>query len=319
MSEIVERWLKLAESADADARQEAARELRRFLPSAPVLNTLAILLGDNDWRVRRASVESFAACHFREICGPIFQALYEEDNPGRRNAAIDVLRQAGKQAVPFIGAHLRAGNKDVRMFLISILGDLRDDTHLTAIHDAVREGDPNLSSAALLALGKIAAPASRQILLETLETADPWLKFQAIEAAGEMRDPDAIDKLINYLEIPLYRKIALRALGKFHHPKAYRSIIRAIISDEEGSLEILASLVDMYDSVPPSILANQERRQIRTEWQQIMTDAALRKLEDRISKLEPDHKEKLLKVLTWNDRKTGTTFETNHELSDRTF
>ena len=55
---VLQRHIKMANSSDPDERAESARELKPFLQNPTASAILLEMLGDADWRVRRAAVES---------------------------------------------------------------------------------------------------------------------------------------------------------------------------------------------------------------------------------------------------------------------
>ncbi|HSP06885.1 MAG TPA: HEAT repeat domain-containing protein, partial [Acidobacteriota bacterium] len=235
-SNLIQRYLQLAGSQSADDRAEAARELKTFLRMDQAWSTLVDLLGDTDWRVRRAAVESFVEMRPHQAIPSLLMALYDDDNAGRRNAAIDVLAHYGREILPFLSPHLNSENLDVRMFLINILGDLRDTSFLDFINSSLDHPDANIASAAIVALGKIGHPESVRQLLRFLQGKVLWFTFQAIEAAGEMQDSSLIPELARLYNDTHYRKTIIHTLSRFHHPAAYQALTEAIVT-ENGDVD----------------------------------------------------------------------------------
>lgn len=297
-SNLMQRYLQLAGSQEADDRAEAARELKPFLRVDQAWSTLVELLGDTDWRVRRAAVESFVEMRPHQAIPSLLMALYDEENAGRRNAAIDVLVRYGREILSFLQPHLNSENLDVRMFLINILGDLRDDSFLDFINQALDHPDTNVASAAIVALGKIGHPESVPHLQRFLEGTNLWLTFQAIEASGEMQDSSLIPELARLYGDAQYRKAIIHTLSRFHHPAAYQALSEAlVIADGIVDTDALQALLDLYHSPAPSELKKEEQRLLRDELRRHLTDSRIRALLQEYDRASVPLRKQLLQIL----------------------
>lgn len=275
----LEDILHLARSTDVDDRETAARELQNHPFDATVRATLLDLMGDSDWRVRRAAIEALLTSHRAEVIPEILYALYEETNAGKRNAALDALNRCGREILPFLEPHLQSKNADVRMFLVSIIGDLRDANHLPFIMDCLQDPEQNLVSAAIVALGKIGHPSSIPHLVEMLHHKNLWYQFQAIEASGEMQEEALLPHLIPLLGSPYCRRAVVSALGKFHHPTAYQALLgslfggRASVPAEGEQLDrdALGALTEILEAPQPEVLRRKDRSIIARICNKVLT------------------------------------------------
>lgn len=293
----MQRYLHLALSGDADDRAEAARELKTFLRNDQAWSRLVELLGDTDWRVRRAAVESFIEMRPHQAIPTLLMALYDEENAGRRNAAIDVLVHYGREILPFLQPHLNSENDDVRMFLINILGDLRDDSFLELINNSLDHPDANIVSAAILALGKIGHPESVEKLKRFLEGQDHWLTFQAIEASGEMQDSSLIPDLARLYADSRYRKTVLHALSRFHHPAAYQALTVGLVHEDSVDADALQALIELYHSPAPSELKKEEQKMLRDEIRMHLNDQRVRALLQQYDYAQLPQRKQLIEIL----------------------
>ncbi len=311
----LQHLLNLKSSADPDQREQAARELRSFLPNAHAIDALIGLLGDSDWRVRRASVDSILTGDSQILTPQVLQSLYDEENAGRRNAAIDLLTRFGRKIVPHLGPHLNSGNPDVQMFLIQMLGDIHDRTYLEEIVSAVESKEDNVASAAILALGKIGEPGSLPLILRLLQSSDPWKQFQAIEAAGEMRDPGVLPALILLRNSPYCGKQILKTLGKFPDADAYRTLIRSLF--EKGHLDpnALEALLNIYREFRPAIVKNELQAKIRREFREQTGSEELRILIRELEIAPLEQKDQILQLLGWSSSEEAVRILIQH-LSD---
>ncbi len=285
----------MASSADPDERAESARELKAFLQNPAASVILLEMLADTDWRVRRAAVESFLDAHIPHIIPQILLALYDEENAGRRNAAIDILSRFGADILPYLEPHLQTTNADVRMFLVNILGEMRTDSHLDFILQSLEHKDKNLVSAAILALGRIGHPETAEKLQTFLRGADAWFTFQAIEASGEMQDPSLIPDLVRLSGLSYFHNAAVKALSRFHDISAYRALVSSLFDGNSIDTTVLQALINLYDSPAPSVLKETERKEIRNELRMLGSDQ-LELLTAAIQQTQAPLKKNLIRV-----------------------
>jgi len=298
---LFQHYSRLATSENPDDRAEAARELKAFLSNENATVLLVDILGDADWRVRRSAVESFLEMRPPSAVPLLLQALYSEDNAGKRNAAIDILTGYGREIIPHLKRHLGSENTDVRMFLVNILGDLRDDTYLEFITQLLDHSDANLVSAAIFALGKIGRPESLNHLIRFLRGDDLWLKFQAIEAAGEMQDVQTLPELIALYESEYCRAPVIHAIGKFHHPDAYAALSKFLVSGKQLNVTALETLVHLYHTPAPAALRSEEQKSIREECSKAIgatSDSVV--LLNEFHNADKELKKKILEVCGWS-------------------
>jgi HEAT repeat protein len=299
--------LQRARSPNPDDRESAARELMHFSHET-ARSTLLELIGDLDWRVRRAAVESLCEPPRTECIPLLLEAIEDETNAGRRNAALDVLSHCGSQIVPYLGAYLKESKPDIRMFLVNLLGDLRDRSYVDSIIGCLKEPEENLVSAAILALGKIGDASAIPYLIEKLQSNNLWYRFQAIEAAGEMQDPMLLPHIISLIESPYCRKAALHALAKYHHPEAYRALIKLAFKNDTLDPDVIDAVSEILRAPQPVALRKKDSDLIQQISEEILDKAALQRFKNEITKLvsfEPEVERKSPEHLTtWPDFQT---------------
>ena len=254
--------LERAASADPDERRMAARELLQFPFTDPIRHSLLELIGDTDWRVRRSAVDALTDFNKDDLIPDLLAALYDQANAGRRNAAIEILRSYGRRIQPYLSAHLKAEDADVRMFLVTLIGDMREASHLAFVSECLESPEPNLVSAAILALGKIGAPGSSQTLIPFLTGENLWYRIQAIEAAGEMQDETLLPHLLHWIDSEYCRPAVLKALGRFHHRDAYHALIASLAENPRDGAA-LRSLMDSVQEPAPLLSKKEDQNLIR--------------------------------------------------------
>jgi len=296
---LLQHLLNLISSTDPDQREQAARELRAYLSDEAAVAALIELLGDPDWRIRRASVESILTGDPPVVIPQVLQSLYDEVNAGRRNAAIDLLNRFGRAIVPHLETHLKSGHRDVQMFLIQMLGDLRDRTYLEEITRAVENKEENVVSAAVLALGKIGHPGSLPLILRLLQSSDPWVQFQAIEAAGEMREPGVLPVLIQLRDSTFCRKQILKTLGKFEDAEAYGTLIRSLFLKGRLDPDALEALINVYSESRPALLKKALQSKIRQEFREQTGADEIQALIREFENAATEQKKQILELFGW--------------------
>jgi HEAT repeat protein len=263
MDSDLDEILKSACSRDPDVRRLAAQMLVKHSAFQESRSTLLELMADPDWRVRRAAADSILQSERSEFIPELLEALYEETNAGKRNAAYELLGRFGKEILPFLDPHLSSENADVQVFLLCLLGDLRDVAHLSFVHQSLQHAEPNVVSAAITALGKMADPSSVPYLIKFLKTENVWYQFQAIEAVGELQDSTLLPLIVPFLDSAYCRTTALRALGKFHTPEAYRVLIRSLTREGKIDRDALHAIQQIVHAPQPEIIRKKESQMIR--------------------------------------------------------
>lgn len=269
----VNEYLTLAKSSDPDDRAEAGRQLGSFLVHADAAVVLTELLGDTDWRVRRAAVDSFLQAHLPQNLPLVIDALHDERNAGKRNAALSILSSFGVEIVPLAGPYLRSENPDVRMFFLNILGDLGDATYAKEIMENLDHSNENVVSASILTLGKIGHTESIPRLLSFLQGSNLWLQIQAIEALAELQDPTVIPHLIGLSRSSYCGKTVMKALGRLHHTDSYSALLELSFENDEPQADAMVALLELYRSPQPKILQEQEQQEIRRLAQSHLTES----------------------------------------------
>jgi HEAT repeat protein len=294
---LLQRYMRLATSEDPDERAESARELKVFLENSAASALLLVMLGDIDWRVRKAAVESFVDAHVPRTIPDVLMALYDDENAGRRNAAIDILIHFRDDIIPYLEPHLKSRSADVRMFLINILGEIRNDSLLDFILTSLDDKEGNLVSAAIITLGKLGNPETSSRLQPFLRGRDAWLKFQAIEATGEMQDPSLIPDLIESASDHYFHNAALKALSRFHHAQAYNALVTSLVNKNGIDVVALQALIDLYDSPAPTSIKERERKAIADELTSKLQKTHLEILEKGIQENDGLIKKNLIRIV----------------------
>lgn len=117
-------------------------------------------------------------------------AILKTDNAYLRNMVIKYLQSFGKEIKPFLESMLEDSDKDVRIFAINIIGDVRFEDSISLLrYVLVKEEDINVVATALDYIGEIGAAKDKE-LLEAVKAKfadDPFIEF-AVNSAIERID-----------------------------------------------------------------------------------------------------------------------------------
>jgi HEAT repeat protein len=181
---------------------------------------------DSSWRVRKTAVDIlFEDYPVESYIQGLIQLLYIEDNAGARNSAIEALIRLGRKGTPFLIEAFKTPNKDVRKFIIDVLGEQQDSRSLPLMLEAIRDEDENVSATAVEHLGKVGEISVVDALIEILDGGDLWVAYPAADALGRIGNKKAIPHLISALGRKPLREPVLKALGRFSAPSTIVHII----------------------------------------------------------------------------------------------
>lgn len=296
-----ESLLQRARSADADERQAAATELAATPEEN--LDVLFELLGDKDWRVRKTVVEGLISEPEEGVVERLIESLRDGSNAGRRNSATEALVRIGESTIaPIVSVLSDETDPDVRLSLINLLGDLRNDQGFVTLQSLLRqESDVNLASAAATSLGRYRRPEALPALIEALERDEPWLRFHVIEALGEIGDRTALPAILPLYSESSLKKPVLEAIGRIGDVGTVNFLLRVIADESKLNLMALRALVNIAESDKPRVMKDAERSLIQKRVRSAFPREKLDSLVEHLRKT-PRREVRLfiLKVLGWS-------------------
>jgi HEAT repeat protein len=135
------------------------------------------------------------------------------DENARRNSILDALARGGSRNISTLIAALRSTDDDVAMYAATALGEARDPGAVPHLIRLLQHPDLNVAQAAIDALGKLRA-LSAAAPIEAMLEADPWLRFAAAHALGEIAHPGSVHALMRAAADSAISELAIEALGK---------------------------------------------------------------------------------------------------------
>lgn len=259
-----------AASKDATERWGAAGELAR-VPGEETESALLALLKDEDYRVRERAVAALGRRFTPRVASACAVALADDDDAGHRAAGLALLVKGGAAGRAVLLGALQHPSADVRISAAAALpGPAPGPETVTAIEAAARrEGDPNARAALLLALGRTGRREAIAPLLAALEEGNLWLQVHALEALGEIGDPEIAPRILPLLSNANLRHGALHALARLRSPVAAEPLLRRAAAGEvdvflvaalraaleSASATTLAGLRPLWPEAGPTLLA----------------------------------------------------------------
>jgi HEAT repeat protein len=221
----VQELSKRIGDSNVETRREAVESLNGRMEAA-FIPLLLKAMEDASWRVRKTAVDIlFEDYAVEQYIQGLIQLLYIDDNAGARNSAIEALIRLGRKATLFLIEAFKTPNKDVRKFIIDVLGEQRDSRSLPLMLAAIRDEDENVSATAVEHLGKVGEISVVDALIEILDGGDLWVAYPAADALGRIGNQKAIPHLLSALKRKPLREPVLKALGRFSDPSTLEHVV----------------------------------------------------------------------------------------------
>lgn len=194
--------------SEEEIRRELKTRSENFVINQENLDFLLNCLSHQSWRVRKDAVTLAVLNQDIEIIKILIHGLSSEDNAGLRNACQEALTKIGKKAVKYLIEAFNDSDKDVRKFIIDIVGDIGEKEYCDFLIKALSDEDENVVISAVENLGKLKCKESVGSLLSLLDASNQWLSFVILESISQIGYiPDAISLLPLWKVSPLRKPI----------------------------------------------------------------------------------------------------------------
>jgi HEAT repeat protein len=216
---------RLPGDEDIEVRRRAVLDLRGA-PSETAVPLLLKAMEDSSWRVRKTASELLEEGYpLERYVEGLVRLLFLDDNAGARNSSIETLVKLGKKVTSFLMVAFDTPNRDVRKFIIDIIGEVKDRSALPLLLKALKDDDDNVRASAVEHLGQMGDPSVVDALIGILKNGDLWTAFPAADALGRIGDKAAIPALISALSVKALREPVLKGLGHLSAPETLEHIV----------------------------------------------------------------------------------------------
>ena len=210
---------------DTEVRRRAVLELRGKQSTAAV-RLLLKAMEDSSWRVRKAASEILTTEYSLEhYVDGLIKLLSIEENAGARNSAIETLVKLGKKVTAHLVDAFDTSGRDVRKFIVDIIGEVKDKKALPLLLKALKDEDDNVKASAVEHLGQMGDRSVVGALIEILNSGDIWTAFPAADALGRIGDKKAVPALLGALNVKALREPVLKGLSHLSAPETLEYIV----------------------------------------------------------------------------------------------
>ncbi|MBM4145738.1 MAG: hypothetical protein FJ240_05605 [Nitrospira sp.] len=217
---------RLLKDNDVEVRRDALERLKGKSGDISSINLLLKAMEDTSWRVRNTAVDIIIEEHpIETYINSLINLLYLDDNAGARNSAIEALVRLNKKATIFLIEAFNTPNRDVRKFIIDVLGEFKDSRSLPLMLSALRDDDENVRATAIEHIGKVGESSVVDALIEIVESDDIWTAYPAADALGRIGDRKAVPALIKALDKKTLRIPTIKSLSLIADPDTLKHII----------------------------------------------------------------------------------------------
>lgn len=249
MTENIESMLN---APDDEVRREAALFLQEHIHSFEAGRAIKMLvqaLRDPSWRVRKTAADILVQAYPLDLYfDQVLQLLYDPDNAGARNSAIEVFVKVGHSSAEKLFEAFNTDDADVRKFIIDIAGEVAHRSMIPLLMSALKDENENVKASAVEHLGELKEPQVVDSLIEILSEKDLWTSYPAIEALGRISDIRALPHLIESLGDKFLREPAIRALGSLDGEKVVVSIVPYLDDNSRAVRQVaFSSLARVYE------------------------------------------------------------------------
>jgi len=239
------------QSPEDEVRRAAVDELRA-IANPEALRMLSLALGDESWRVRKGAAEALALYpDTAAALSILITALYDADNAGRRTAAMEALSAMGERALGALIQAFTTRDKDVRKFVVDILGAIPDPGAVETLIEALDDPEENVRLAAIESLGQHQSERAFNRLLRVLEEDEYTSAFAALHTLGKMDREIPFPVIRRLAERKALRRAVFEALGQSFSEEAVALLIQGLSDPSKSSRQAaIRSLANVHKKTP---------------------------------------------------------------------
>lgn len=257
---------------------------------------LAAGLRDDDWKVRRESVERLAQAATPDLLDALVAALRVEHRDFNvLSSALQLLATSDADVTAPLAALLREPDTDLRIQAALALGERQTQGAVDALIGALQDPDVNVRYHAVEALGRMRAPDAVDSLADVAEGDDFFLSFAATDALGRIGDPRVAPRLVPLLRRGDVAESAADALGKLGGAEVVRPLVE-MLNGPGPAVPVARALARIHDRYEQHYGGG---ALVAAEFQGAVAPAGAQRILDAVAAAGPDDLRALVLALGW--------------------
>jgi len=195
----------------------------------------------------------------------LIEAVADQVDSRRRNAAMDALAKGGARSVPALVRGLRHPDGEVVMFSAGVLARTGSPAAIPHLVSLLDHEDINIAQQVIDSLAQMRSAVAVDALVKVLDR-DPWLRFAAVHALGEIGDQRAVQALAPLFADDGVRGAVIRAMGKIGSTEALSFLFRVVRENQDTSTfaQCLSAIGEALEFQP-----SEEALQNITDWTEL--------------------------------------------------
>ena len=223
-----------------------------------------VALDDPDARVRLAAMTGLMEDEEPKLIDPLVQLARNDPDVGVRATAAESLGrfallaetgrlnpQRQKQIYDALLKVFRTADEDSPLYLRALesLGYVDNETVAMYIRAAFASDDEAGRRSAVIAMGRSQNRQFQEFVRQELTSVSPAIRLEAVRAAGELTDDDAIKDLAQLADDPepTVRSAALESLAMIGGDKAHELLQQAVLSSDEDFAKVAQEAMELYE------------------------------------------------------------------------
>jgi HEAT repeat protein len=209
----------------------------------------------------------------------LVDAVADHVDSRRRNAAMDALAKGGARSVPALIRGLRHPDCEVVMFSAGVLARTGSPAAIPHLVSLLGHEDINVAQQVIDSLAQMRSAVAVEALVKVLDR-DPWLRFAAVHALGEIGDQRAVPALAPLLADDGVRGAVIRAMGKIGSAEALAFLFHVVRENQDTATfaECLSAIGEALEFQP-----SEEALQNIANWTELAS--ASPNLQDRLERV----------------------------------
>jgi HEAT repeat protein len=224
------------QSDDEEIRRSAMQSINR-IPLFESLGLIFTAMGDESWRVRKESVETFVNSAPDEAAiEKLLELLRNEDNAGLRNSAAEAVIRLGTAAALPLLRMVKDPDRDVRKFIVDLMGAIGAPVFVKPLLNALQDADVNVASSAAEQLGSTGDTGVIPDLVQAIADNQAVLfRFSALGALSILAKPSVVpEEILKLADQDILRKSVYDCLGSISDDSSLPLLVQGLYTQQKG-------------------------------------------------------------------------------------